>query len=344
MNHATKQFSAPRLSLLCKELGTLFRSGISLADAFFLMEENISDSKERSIFKSAAHSLEEGDSLRTALEKSGSFPEHMLQMLELGEHSGKLEEVFFALSDYYDRQTHLKRSIRTAVINPLVMLFVMLAILAVLFIKILPVFSQVFRQVGAQLPILLQTIADSSEISAVICFVLLAVLLALAGVIFFAQKNRKSRQLLSRVIVNFPVTRKAAEISASSTFAYSMSLLLSSGIPPDEAVAFLLETDSNPELNQLKQRMDQGETFSQALKNSHVLPAKYAALMAVGEKTGSMDEMMDLTAKRCMEDTDQRIGRILSYTEPVIAIIMCLLIGSVLMSVMFPLIKIMTAM
>lgn len=121
-----------------------------------------------------------------------------------------------------------------------------------------------------------------------------------------------------------------------------MSLLLSSGMNPDQAAELLLELTESPrtkeKLKDLQRRMAEGTTFARALAESGLLPPAYTSMIAAGTKTGRVDEMMDLTARRLSEDIDLRLERRISLVEPAVVIIMCILIGAVLLSVMLPLI------
>lgn len=348
MKKKSRQKKPEDLSLLLNELGMFFSGGIPLYDALLIMEENAADADDRRLYHALGAEIEQGMDLSEALEHTGRFPSYMIQMIRIGESSGKLEEVFSSLAIYYQRQDHLKSSLRSAVVYPLVMIFVMLLILAVLMIKVLPVFSQVFDQVGAQLPAPLAAAAGSGSTAAAVAICILGVLILCVLLWGLARRTEGGRQFLTRLYEQFPLTRKIAEKSAANRFAYSMALLLASGINVDEAVDMVRELNRSPragqKLTKLKALMDEGETFPRALTASGVLSSEYSAMIAVGLKTGSSEEMMDLVAQRLSSDTDRFIDRVLSGIEPAIVIIMCLMIGSVLLSVMLPLMKIMTAM
>lgn len=327
--------SPAQISVFCKELAMLFKGGIPLYDACFIMQESAADGKDPGLYKSICRSAQDGLSLEEALKHSEAFPDHMLKMIHIGEESGKLEEVLHALSSYYLRQDQLNRSIKSAVIYPLIMLLSMMLILAVLMTSVLPVFSKVFQQVGAQMPVFLQVMSRSGTAVSILFII---IVLAIAAVLLRCRVTGKP----------IPLAGAIAELSQQNSFIYSMSLLLSSGANADDAVAMFLELTppgkTQMKIQQLKTRMEHGESFSHGLAASGLLPSQYAAMISVGEKTGNMDEMMDMAAQRCSEDADLKVSRILSCAEPAAVIIMCLIVGSVLMSVMLPLMKIMAAM
>lgn len=348
MKQQKKQLDFIKLSLFCKELGMFFKGGVPLYDSFLIMEENAAASWEKELYHEIALSLEDGNSLTEALNDCGQFPSYMLRMIRIGEASGKLEEVLDALFLYYQRQEQMRHSIKSAIFYPCVMAFSTLLILTILMLSVLPVFSQVFEQVGARLPAILQMIADSRDTIATICVILLILLAVLLLFWLMARRTEKGCTFLSGIWEGFPLTRKIAGESESTKFTYSMSLLLSSGLNPDEAADLILSLTESKKTKQklqlLKSSMEQGRSFSAALSASGLLTPEYARMIAVGTKTGNTDEMMELAAQRCSEDMERRTDRLLASIEPIIVIIMCVIIGAVLLSVMLPLIQIMTTM
>lgn len=344
MSKRSKEKRPEELSLFLNELGMFFSGGVPFYDAFLIMAENTGSARERALLTLLAQKIDQGKELSEALGEAGCYPDHMIRMIRIGESSGKLEEVLDSLSIYYHRQEHLRASIRSAVVYPLVMVLVMLAILAVLMIKVLPVFSQVFDQVGAQLPAPLAAIAHSSSTAAIISAIFVCLILLLLIGYCIARRTAAGQAFLTRL----PLTRKIFEKTEAARFANSMALLLASGISSDEAVDMILTLTRSPrsreKLTKLQNLLNQGETLPRALTVSGVLSSKYAAMIAVGMKTGNTEEMMDLAAQRQSDDTDRSIERLIAGVEPAVVIIMCLIIGSILLSVMLPLMKIMTSM
>ena len=348
MRKQAKELSSSEISAFCKGLGMFFSGGIPLYEAFLIMEENAASPADAALYRALSQDVGRGHSLTDALTGANCFPPYMLRMVRVGEDSGKLEEVFESLSLYYQRRESLSAAMKSAVLYPLAMVLVMLAILAVLMIKILPVFSQVFEQVGARFPALLQTMADSRDTVTLLCVILFLAAALLALFYLTTRHTQRGRRLLTRIYENAPLTRSLAEKSESNKFTYSMSLLLSSGVNINESVALIYELTDSPgaqaKIARLKASLDKGTPFPNALTDSGLLTSQYSAMLAVGLKTGKSDEMMNLIAERYSRDTERWIERLISAIEPTIVIIMCLLIGSVLMSVMLPLIRIMAVM
>ena len=241
----------------------------------------------------------------------------------------------------------MKDSIRSAVFYPLIMIFATFLILAVLLFRVLPVFARVFEQTGAALPVVFQVVANSEDTAVALCAALL--ILAVLGVMGYmvGRRTEKGRRFFSRLYERSPFTKALASRSVSGEIIYSISLLLSSGMSPDDAAELLLEMNESPsgknKLNILQTLMRSGSPFSRALSESGLLPSAYTAVIAVGAKTGRLDEMMSLAAQRLSEDIDQQFQRRIALVEPIVVIVMCLFIGAVLLSVMLPLIRIMTS-
>ena len=146
-----KKLSNSELTTFCGQLALILRSGISSIEGLSIMIEDTPEGEGKKILENLLHETELTGSLYMALEAAGCFPSYMCSMTEIGEQSGRLDDVMNSLAEHYRREEILAKNIRSAVTYPLVMLGIMTAIILVLIIKVLPVFDQVYRQLGAGL-------------------------------------------------------------------------------------------------------------------------------------------------------------------------------------------------
>lgn len=146
-----KALNNSELASFSSQMALILRSGISSVEGLSLILEDTPSGEGKQILEHVLHSMEETGSFSRALESVKVFPSYFCSMAEIGEQSGRLDDVMESLALHYRREESLSRSIRSAVIYPLVMLGMMAAVLAVLLIKVMPVFRQVFEQLGAQM-------------------------------------------------------------------------------------------------------------------------------------------------------------------------------------------------
>jgi type IV pilus assembly protein PilC len=161
-NQKSKNQPELHIAYFCKQLSLLVKSGINIPDAMAILHENAQDKTQKAIYAQLTETVKQGMPLAAALTRSGHYPAYMTQMVQIGETSGKLDEVLEALYVYYERTERINRGIKNVVTYPIVMVCVMLAVIAVLLVKAVPIFAQVFQQVGAEIPNYLQSFASDN--------------------------------------------------------------------------------------------------------------------------------------------------------------------------------------
>lgn len=344
--HETKHMTPAELSVFFSELSMLFESGISLSQAMYIMSENAADKNAGQLYSQICSMLDEGASLSDALRQSGRFPGHASDITRIGETSGKLETVLTGLSSYYDRQDSLQKSIRNVLTYPLIMVAVMLCVLSVLIIKVLPLFGSVFKTTGAKMPFILKLVTENTLAPYLLIALLLLILFLLTAFFISGGKALSSGNEENGIISKLPFMMKLSEKAATGNFTYSMALLLSGGISVEAALDMTLEMTSNQtiksKLEIIQNQMTSGSSFSEAVIKSEILEPAFSLLLSAGEKSGRIDSVMDMIADKYTENIQNRINSVLSVIEPTLVIIMSLVIGGVLLSIMVPLMNIMT--
>ena len=136
------------VSAFCLEMSLLLHAGIGIEDGLYLLIEDEKDKKSKKMLEQLADLVTEGKPFSEAVREVGTFPKYVGDMIETGEETGRLEQSFQALADYYDRQQQLMSQIRSALLYPFILMILMLVILVVLLVKVLPIFNQVYEQLG----------------------------------------------------------------------------------------------------------------------------------------------------------------------------------------------------
>lgn len=346
-NQKSKAQPALNVAYFCKQLDLLVKSGVNMQDAMAILHENAQDKTQKALYAQLTETVKQGMPLAAALTQTGQYPAYMTQMVQIGETSGKLDEVLEALYVYYERMERINRGIKNVVTYPVVMVCVMLAVIAVLLIKAVPIFAQVFQQIGAEIPSYLKAFATDN--AATVFLIVIAVFAAAALAAYMFMKYTHAGQSLKiKLYENSLLTRNIAKRADTNKFAFAMALLLSAGINIDEAVAMVCDlTESEKmkgDINRVIRLMDEQVPFPAALTRAGLLSPEYGAMITVGQKAGKLDEMMNTVAARLAEEADEWLERLISGFEPTIVIVMSLTVGGLLLSIMMPLMKIMSAM
>ncbi len=138
------------ITYFCGQMAMILKAGISSMEGVSMLAEDADSEEGRAILKGICSVLEEGGSLHLALERAQVFPKYLLDMTEIGEQSGRLDEVMEALAAYYEREEAISKSIKNAVTYPLIMIGMMVAVILVLIIKVMPIFEQGYSQIGSK--------------------------------------------------------------------------------------------------------------------------------------------------------------------------------------------------
>lgn len=339
-----KNLTDVELSAFCLELALLLHAGYPMAEGLHLLYEESGSP----MLSKLCNRMDEGSSLAGALRESGAFPDYLCHMAETGERTGRAEAAFRSLSAYYENRRQLGKRIRSALLYPAVLLLLMLLVIVVLLAKVLPVFDEVFRQLGGSMTGLAGGMLCFGQMLDGALPILAVLMLMMVGVIAAVVASDSLRQFFLRSWQRRFGDRGIGESVAASRFAAALSMGLMSGLPLEEALrAAAVFHDENPVLRRRMEdciaRLERGGGLAEALRESHVLPAAYCRMLALGIRSGSGDTVMEEISRRMESDAADAIETLVSRVEPTMVLLTSLMVGVILLSVMLPLMNIMSA-
>lgn len=337
--------SADALSVFCYQLALMMHAGIGSEEGVEVLAEDAADPRSKALLESLHAALLEGVPLSAALKDSGAFPAYMVRMVEIGQAAGRLDQVLSALAAYYRREAETASAIRRAVLYPAVMAVLVAAVFLVLMTRVLPVFQQVFAQLGLTLSPAAQALMTAGAAGQYVGGALV-VLLAVGAVVLLVLSRRQgagAQSMEARLLGK----GKAAQAVDRSRFSSAMALMLSSGLPLDEAMdrtVHLLEGSAlAPALKDCQSRMEEGQDFHKAVTGCGLLDGLQAGLLGAGFRSGVPEQAMEELASRCREEADERLNALLARLEFALVLLLCIAVGLVLLSVMLPLLGVLTA-
>jgi type IV pilus assembly protein PilC len=341
-----KMISHEDISSICLELSLLLHAGIGVGDALALLLEESSQEYEE-LLTGIAKEVDEGAALSAALRNTGRFPVYVAGLVEVGEQAGRTEEALRALSGYYEYRTRLDRRVRSALLYPAVMLMLMLVVIAVLLIKVLPIFEDVYRSLGGRLTGMaggLLSLGRLLDRIMPVLWVLLAAFVLFFGV--FAVSGAFREKILSWWRKLWGDKGIAGRMN-TARLAQALSMGMSSGLSLEEAVALaagLVEDvpDAKKRCMDCRDRLEKGENQGNALKESGLLPAASCRLLELGQRSGSGDVSMEKIARDMAEESEASLEEMVGRVEPALVLVCSMLVGLILLSVMLPLMHIMS--
>ena len=326
------KLTARELSSFCGQMGMLLHSGISTAEGLHILCDESKTDADRQILTPLIRSVEENGSLSRALDESGIFPTSMTAYVRTGEETGCLDEIMESLSSHYEQEEEISGQIRSAVTYPLLMLGMMAVVILVLLIKVLPVFQQVFNQMGMEMNGVSRGLLNAGNVISRYSSVFLILAVALIGCILFFSLTEKGHSQLRKMVIHLPFFREIPVAMDYSRLTQGLSLtkdLISQPV--------ILER-----LRKASSILDSGETFSRALTESGLFGGMEGRLITISFYSGSSDETFRRLSRQYTERSIDLISQAVSIVEPTIVILLSLLVGLVLLSVMMPLLGILS--
>lgn len=342
-----KPFSNVELSSFCGQLALILKSGISAMEGLTIMLEDASSADEREVLEKLLGNMRETASLGSAFDSLGIYPPYMVHMVEIGEETGTLDEVMGALQNHYDREDSISKSIRNSITYPMIMTGMMAVVIVVLLVKVLPIFNQVFIQLGTEMTGFSRMLMNAGTAIHRYSMVFVGILVCIAAFILYGTKTASGRTLLQKLGQKFAFTHVIYEEIAACRFASGMALTLSSGLNPDRSMELVAALNDDPvfqkKLEACQARIEEGSELTEALLTSGMFRGVYARMASIGSKTGALDQVMEQIAELYQEDIDARMNNILAVLEPTLVILLSLIVGVILLSVMLPLMGIMSS-
>lgn len=342
-----RPFSNPELAAFCGQLGLILHSGISSAEGLSLLMEDSTSPEEQRILKGLISDLEESGSLFHALSSTGLFPPYLLSMIEIGEETGTLDEVLHALSLHYEREDLMRRNLKSALTYPLIMAAMLIAVIVILLVKVMPVFQQVFLQLGTEMTgfsrILMQMGTALNRYAVVFSVILLLALFCM----LLCCRTSRGRLLAYRLGRHISGIRFFQEQMAACRFAGGMAVALKSGLTQEQSLDLasrLVEDEVfASRLANCKKNLLEGESLAEAMHREALFSGVYARMVSIGVRTGELDQVMEQIADLSREELEDRTGQALAILEPTLVIVLSLIVGGILLSVMLPLMGIMSS-
>lgn len=332
------------LANFTSQMALILQAGISPYEGISIMVEDSDNDKTKQFLSSIEELLNQGETLYTSLQQTNAFPAYALHMIQIGELSGRLEEVMRSLSIHYQRQYENNESIKSAVSYPLIMIVMMFVVILVLITKVLPIFNQVFEQLGTSISGFSKAVLDIGKSFSTYSYIYIGILLILLLCFVYFTKSEQGKMKFYDFLTKLRFTKNLTWKLALSKFTSGMSIALSSGLDVSQSMEMAKELINHKQLKAKiteAEKMLEDHDLATSLIQTNIVSGMYARLLKIGNKTGHTDQIMKEIADRYDQETNEGITRFISIIEPTLVAVLSILVGIILLSVMLPLIGIM---
>ena len=334
------------VATLTRQLGTLLKAGVPLAESLGALVEQIERPGFKRVMADIRTQVNEGSSLGDAMARHGQiFEDLYVNMIRAGETAGNLDAVMFRLADFLDAQNRLRGKITSAMFYPIVMALVGGGLVSLLMVSVVPKVTEIYAESGkadqlpwnTQLMIAMASLFSNYWWAMLICIPIL--------VFFFRRWARTTRgnELIDRITLKIPVVGALARQVAITRFAKTLATMLSAGVPLLRALDIVKSILGNVVLTKVvedaKESIKEGESIAAPLKRSGEFPSIVTHMIAVGERSGQLEQMLENIAQAYDQEIDLKIGRLTTLLEPMMILLMGGSVGFVVMSILSPIME-----
>ncbi|MGI9223112.1 MAG: type II secretion system F family protein [Woeseiaceae bacterium] len=333
------------IAIFSRQLATMLTAGIPLVQAFEIVGAGHENASMQKLILSVKADVEGGSALAEALAKQPLyFDDLFVNLVEAGEQAGALETLLDKIATYKEKTEAIKKKIKKALTYPAAVMVVAFVVTTILLIFVIPAFEDLFKGFGADLPTFTRMVIDLSVFVRSNGAVLATGIGVGFGVFFyFKKRSRAMRHFLDRMTLKFPIIGPIMQKAAIARYARTLSTMFAAGVPLVEALESVAGATGNIvyELGVLEMRDEvaTGQRLQQAMENTDLFPNMVIQMIAVGEESGSLDDMSAKVADFYEEDVDNAVDNLSSLLEPLIMAILGVLVGGLVVAMYLPIFK-----
>lgn len=324
-----------------RNLGAMIEAGLPLSRALSVIERQSRNLKFKSIINSIRDNVQEGVPFSEALAKHDVFPPLFVSMVGSGQESGNIADSLQNIAGQMDRTYKLKKKIRGAMMYPAIVTIVMLIVAVIMLIFIVPTLSATFEELNVELPITTQIVIALSTFMREYTVLALATVVLFIGGLMYSYRTKKGREIVDKVIIKIPIMGELVREVNSARTAATLSSLLAAGVEIVEAIDITENVVQNVHyqrvLKEVRESVEKGTAMSEVFKkNEKLYPPFVSEMVAVGEETGKLSEVLGRVAAFYEDDVEQRTKDMSTIIEPILMVVVGAAVGFFAVSMITP--------
>jgi type IV pilus assembly protein PilC len=337
--------NAQDIAVFARQLATMLGAGIPLVQAFEIVGNGHDKPAMQKLILDIKGDVEGGTSLHEALGKHPLyFDDLFVNLVEAGEQAGALESLLDKIATYKEKTEALKKKVKKALFYPAAVLVVAVIVTCILLIFVIPQFESLFKGFGADLPAFTQFVIDLSKfVQAQGIFIAMVTGGVIYGFIYFKKRSKKMREFLDRAALKFPIIGPILNKAAIARYARTLSTMFAAGVPLVEALESVAGATGNIVFENAVMRMrdevSTGQRLQRAMESTGLFPNMVIQMIAVGEESGSLDDMSGKVATFYEAEVDNAVDAMSSLLEPLIMAILGVLVGGLVIAMYLPIFK-----
>ncbi|HOV85700.1 MAG TPA: type II secretion system F family protein [Syntrophobacteraceae bacterium] len=333
------------LVIFVRQFATMIDAGLPLVQALEILREQQENPTFRRIVKQVKVDVEEGATLSDAIRKHPkAFDDLFVNLVAAGEAGGILDTILGRLAAYIEKVANLKKKVKGAMTYPIIVVAIAIIVVAVILIYVIPVFAGLFKDAGAKLPALTLFVMNVSDFTKAYFHWMVLGLIVLIFLLKRVRKTEKGRDITDRLFLKAPVFGILIRKVAVARFTRTLGTMLSSGVPILEGLDIVAATSGNTvierAIRKARAAIAEGRTVAEPLEETAVFPPMVTQMIAIGEATGALDQMLSKIADFYDEEVDIAVEALTSMLEPLMIVFLGVTIGFLLIAMYLPIFQI----
>jgi type IV pilus assembly protein PilC len=326
----------------------MINAGLPLVQSLTILAQQTENKALKDVTKAVVYDVESGNTLADAFAKHPkAFTDLYVNMVAAGEAGGILDTILLRLATFLEKNDALVRKVKGAMVYPGVIMAVAGIAIAVLLVFVIPTFSEMFASAGMELPLPTRVVIALSDFLIGFWWAIIAVIITVVFAIRRYYATSGGRKNIDTMMLHAPVLGDLIRKSAVSRFTRTLGTLISSGVSILDGLEITAKTSGNRVVHdavmESRQSIAGGETIAAPLERSKVFPPMVISMIAVGEQTGGLDEMLSKIADFYDEEVDVAVSALLSLMEPVMIVVLGVIVGGMVIAMYLPIFDMMNA-
>lgn len=337
-----KKITPADICVFTRQLATMVKAGVPLVQSFDIVAEGLDNPSMRKLVLEVKGDVAGGASLAGSLQKHRMyFDDLFCNLVEAGEQSGSLETMLDRVATYKEKSEALKSKIKKAMTYPIAVVVVAVVVTGILLVKVVPQFAETFSSFGSELPAFTQFVLSISEFTQEWWYIILGVIIV--SVMAFGQAKKRSPAFaagVDRFMLKAPVAGDIVEQSVYARFSRTLATTFAAGVPLVDALDSVAGAAGNSvyakAIRDVKEDVTTGTQLNVAIRSSGMFPSMLMQMVAIGEESGALDEMLEKVALHYEEEVDNKVDGLTSLLEPLIMSVLGVLVGGLMIAMYLP--------
>jgi len=334
------------ISMFCRQFSICIKSGIPICDVLDLLYEQMLHKSIKTSLVSIRENVQKGNSLFESMKKiRNTYPVFMINMIYLGEESGKLDVILEHLSKYYEKEHKLLKKFTNSMIYPCTVFITLLVVSLFLIIKIIPIFITNLESFNAEIPLITRIVLSVSDFMRSNLLGIFIIILTLAIVAMIYIKTQRGKFIFDKFKFICPILSPVYKRLIYTRFSRGLNILLSSGVGLLRSFEIINDVIDNRyfklKLKIVSDDIKKGKNLSNSLNDMDLFPQFFVAMIKIGEETGNLDSMFLNAADIFYEDAEENVEKATVLLEPILIIFLGIMIGTIILAVMLPMLNVM---